>query len=58
LGGDFEAVLTYFAGLRRGQPAPPVQPNVSTIDLLHQIHSPSEALKGCGFDATRYLLRT
>jgi len=30
LGGDFEAVLTYFVGLRQGQPAPPVQPSVST----------------------------
>ena len=30
LGGDFEAVLTYFVGLRQGQPAPPVQPTVST----------------------------
>jgi hypothetical protein len=30
LGGDFEAVLTYFIGLRQGQPAPPVQPAAST----------------------------
>ncbi|WP_131767282.1 AMIN-like domain-containing (lipo)protein [Candidatus Frankia meridionalis] len=30
LGGDFEAVLTYFVGLRQRQPAPPVHPTVNT----------------------------